>query len=78
MPCEYMRRLAEVDDAEFWERVLVGPPPADGDDDWPPEPEPDELVADAMCAVCGALGACAHDIDGRPLIHALPMAGGDD
>jgi hypothetical protein len=30
------------------------------------------LIADVPCPVCGELGACGYDAEGRPMIHAIP------
>lgn len=39
-----------------------------------PEPDPDESLEIAPCPICGELGACGYDSEGRPLIHS----GGDE
>lgn len=63
-------------DAEFWDYVLNGRRPDDGDDDYGPTvdgPPLDGEVGETACPECGVYGACAFDIDGRPLIHATNM-----
>jgi hypothetical protein len=62
-----------LSDAEFWDYVLNGRRPADGDDDYGPDPDHEALDPFAYaqpCPECGSRSACAFDIDGRPLIHA--------
>ena len=43
----------------------------DGPDDW-------GSLYESPCPLCGALGECASDSEGRPLIHALPDEDGDE
>ena len=69
--CPRAAERAAMTDEEFWDDVAanLGYPQGPPDD-------PD-LVADLdlglrgpECPVCGELGACAYDAEGRPLIHA--------
>jgi hypothetical protein len=60
-----------LSDAEFWDLVLNGRRPDDGDDDYGPDIDHEALdPVTTTCAECGVTGACAFDIDGRALIHA--------
>jgi hypothetical protein len=56
-----------LSDPEFWEKVLLG--------EQAPGPDYDidlddiEQIQGSSCTACGAVGACAYDVDGRPMIH---------
>ncbi len=56
-----------MDDGEFWEHVFrtEGMPGSPEDD---PDLEPPEDYG-RPCFMCGAVGACSYDEQGRPLIH---------
>jgi hypothetical protein len=57
--------MSEVD---FWDHVLVNLTDAEYS---PPEPpDPDEVAPPSPCPLCGEVGACAYDTEGRALIHA--------
>ena len=72
-----------ADDPEDWEPAIAagkadpregkcGCSCADGPSLGPDEPGPDfEALTKDPCPICGALGECANDSEGRPLIHAL-------
>lgn len=62
-------------DEEFWQHVFgrEGWDPEDWDDDGPSDPI--EARWTNTCSECGALGACAYDAEGRPLIHAVEVDG---
>ncbi len=71
---EVEMRDAMADD-EFWEHVLIParPPVDDYDpDDDDNRPTADELVLSTPCPVCGEVGPCAVDADGRPMTHLTP------
>jgi hypothetical protein len=59
-----------MSEGEFWERVAenLGARPA--------EEEPEVVEAELVelerepCGVCGSVGACGYDSEGRALIHA--------
>jgi len=55
----------EIEDAEFWERVLGQSTPEPFEDDLEIDPQ----LAVEPCPVCGSSGACAYDAEGRALIH---------
>lgn len=60
-----------MDDGEFWAHVLAQPDPVGErfpDDAEIAEYELNARLADP-CPECGQYGACAYDIEGRPLIH---------
>lgn len=72
--CPEAAQRAAMDDAEFWEYVLLGGPPAGHDydpDDDPGAPPADEVASDP-CPICHAVGACGYDAAGLPMIHAIP------
>lgn len=70
--CPEAEFRASLDDGEFWEHVLNGVRP--GED---PEIEADPFEEDpgplgdygGPCDICGEVGACGYDAEGRPLIH---------
>lgn len=77
------REATEPIDHAFWESVARGTAHTAPDDylpdwtpseSWSPENEshdPDLTAGVTLpCAECGETGACAYDIEGRPLIHA--------
>jgi hypothetical protein len=65
-----------LDEGEFWDWVLNGVKPGENPEvefeDEPPDPE-EISTTGSPCPLCGSMGACAYDLDGRPLIHALPV-----
>lgn len=73
--CPEAAKRAAMTDAEFWDHVFNDPEPggtsAYDPEDWKHEAVDERLTADP-CPECGAAGACSWDIEGRPLIHALP------
>jgi hypothetical protein len=71
-----------LDDAEFWDYVLLGVlPGAERFDDGPWDDGPCEegyLVTSQPCPVCQSTETCGYDEQGRPFIHAVPAALYDD
>lgn len=67
--CPEAEYRAGLSDGEFWDYVLNGRRPDDGDDDYGPDDCEPELVYPTPCPECGLYGACAFDVEGRPLIH---------
>lgn len=67
--CPEAEFRASLDDGEFWDYVLNGVRPGE-EPEVHFEEDPD-AVEDygGPCEACGAVGACAYDMDGRPLIH---------
>lgn len=71
---------ADADDVEF--ATMAGKPDpsdqkcgcvcADGPILEPEQPEFEEVHDVPPCEVCGELGACAYDSEGRPMIHSVP------
>jgi hypothetical protein len=59
---EMRAHTAPIDEFEGWSIV--------GDDDSDTRLDRDLHSPDQPCAECGETGACAYDIEGRPLIHA--------
>lgn len=53
-------------EAEFWEHVLQ---PSGPGSDYDIDPDDIEQMQGSPCTACGAVGACAYDVDGRPMIH---------
>jgi hypothetical protein len=70
--CPERVKRAAMTDAEFWDYVLLGVEPGE-DSDQPDPPETWEDVPEgvAPCLECGAIGPCAFDPEGRPLIHQI-------
>jgi len=71
--CPDAERRSKLTDDEFWDEVwhrlgYGGGPDADPGDDDIREDDPD---LGARCPECGERGACAFDVDGRPMIHAI-------
>jgi len=73
--CPEHELRAAMTDGEFWAHVLL---PPDDHRDYDPDDDPNlpdqaEYELDARlatpCPECGQVGACAYDIEGRPLIH---------
>lgn len=62
-------------DEEFWERVLEYLVPSDPLDD---DIELDPQIYTEPCRVCGSVGACGYDFEGRALIHATDLDQEDD
>ena len=54
-----------MNDSEFWAHVY----PSTTTDELYDQPEVDVQIADVPCNECGEIGACAYDVEGRPLIH---------
>lgn len=57
-----------MSDADFWAHVFRQP------DQWVDDDGLDldqTTNQDKPCPLCGELGACGYDADGRPLLHAL-------
>lgn len=69
--CPEAELRAAMDDGEFWAHVFdpftscVDYDPGYNDPPLGPLTEP--------CPDCGALGACAWDAEGRPLIHPVSV-----
>lgn len=68
---EYRRSL---DEGDFWNYVLLGIKPGDRQDNYDPEDDPNfpELISlepNTPCSLCGVIGACGYDEEGRPMIH---------
>lgn len=72
--CPEAAKRAAMTDGEFWAYVfgIDDHQDYDPDDNWDisdlAEYELDTRLA-TPCPECGQHGACAYDIDGRPLIH---------
>jgi len=62
------QRRDAMDDAEFWEHVLLTEGAGPDEDDGPDEPEVSEYGR--PCGICGSLNECGVDDQGRPMIHA--------
>lgn len=76
--CPEATKREAMDDAEFWEYVLLGHDAGydreyDPDDDaGAPRPEDPQLTL-IPCPVCGThYEACGYDTEGRPMIHTTP------
>lgn len=55
-----------MSDADFWAHVFPMPEP------WDDGPDLDDTTnQDKPCPLCGEIGACGYDNEGRPLIHSL-------
>ena len=77
--CTVRHTRAQMTDAEFWQHVYqdhVAPQDDDGPDldDY----GPDVPMTGTPCPECGEAGACAWDVEGRPLIHAAKGTSEDD
>lgn len=67
--CPEQDERESEDELDFWQRIadnLNPPPPFEDPDD---AGELDVQVSREACRVCGELGACAYDSEGRPMIH---------
>lgn len=57
-----------MDDGEFWAHVFA---PLTDDPRYSPPDRPALGPLTEPCSECGAVGACAWDAEGRPLIHPV-------
>lgn len=58
-------------DAEFWDHVLNHPDPRHDEDAFLPDAEEFAVHTSSPCPECGQRGACAYDVEGRPMVHAV-------
>ena len=71
--CTEAAMRARMTEAEFWELVFGGAGDVDYDPDEDPwAPTAEDPALGSPCPECGAAGACAYDVEGRPLIHTTP------
>lgn len=70
--CTARTRRAAMTDDEFWDDVGRSLQPGGPSEPGPDDEDLDDVLVTGECQVCGALGECAVDDAGRPLIHAIP------
>jgi hypothetical protein len=60
-----------MSDDDFWEHVFTQEGLDDEDDYNPDHGAMDDFLTEEQCSICGAVGACAWDAQGYPLIHPV-------
>lgn len=76
--CPESEYRAGLSDDEFWAHVFGQDGPDidydPADDPYAPEDELGEEYVVTPCLVCGVtLAACSYDVDGRPMVHVIPL-----